>query len=91
MRTDFLCARVTSRKSAQIFCENGGKVVQEKLFEYVREKGVTQRAIAKACDMTEMAVSSSSRGERRLTAEEYARICVFLGVSLDKFVDAWRS
>ena len=47
--------------------------------------GIKQKVLAEKCGMTEMAVSSSMRNERKLTLDEYSAICKFLGLSLDTF------
>lgn len=60
-------------------------MIQENLIKYVSDKGIKQNVLAEKCGMTPMAVSSSMRSERRLTLEEYAAICKFLGLSMDYF------
>lgn len=60
-------------------------MIQENLFKYVERLGISNAAIARGTGMTDMALSSSRRMQRKLTAEEYYRICSFMGVSLDKF------
>lgn len=65
-----------------------GKMIQERLVDYINGLGVKQIAIAQACGMTPQAVSESMRCERRFTIEEYAAICRFLGVSMDDFKSA---
>ena len=62
-------------------------MIQEKLVTHIRGLGIKQKMLAEKCDMSEMAVSSVMRGERKLTLEEYAAICKFLGVSMDFFND----
>lgn len=62
-------------------------MIQEKLTTHIRGLGIKQKKLAEECDMSEMAVSSVMRGERKLTLEEYAAICKFLGVSMDFFND----
>lgn len=60
-------------------------MIQERVAEYLDEKGITNVALSKATGMTEMALSTARRGQRRLTADEYCSICDFLEVSMDKF------
>ena len=60
-------------------------MIQEQLTEYINSIGIKQKTIAEKCGMTEMAVSSSMRNERKLTLDEYGAICEFLGLSLDTF------
>lgn len=60
-------------------------MIQERLTEYINRMGIKQKTLAEKCGMTEMAVSSSMRNERKLTLDEYSAICKFLGLSLDTF------
>lgn len=62
-------------------------MIQENLFAYVERLGMSNTALARGTGMTEMALSSSRRMQRKLTAEEYCKICTFMGVSLDKFAE----
>ena len=58
-------------------------MVQERLTAYINDMGIKQKVLAEKCGMTEMAVSSSMREERKLTRDESSAICKSLGVSLD--------
>ena len=62
-------------------------MIQERLTAYINDMGIKQKVLAEKCGMTEMAVSSSMRNERKLTLDEYSAICKFLGLSLDTFND----
>ena len=53
--------------------------------QFIDSKGITQASIAKKAGMTKVSLSESLRGNRRLTADEYVRICDALGVSADFF------
>ena len=58
-----------------------------RIAEYVSEKGIKQKAIASAIDMTPQAMSETLLGKRTLTADEYGDICAFLEVPYSKFFD----
>ena len=63
-------------------------MIQENLAAYVADKGIKQKVLAEKVGMTEVAVSSMLRCDRKLTADEYSAICYFLGVSTEKFRDS---
>lgn len=62
-------------------------MVYQKIREYLENNGIQQAFLARKAGMTKAAISSSLRGERNLTAEEYLDICHALGVSVDTFDD----
>lgn len=62
-------------------------MVYQKIREYLEANGISQAFVAKKVGMTKAAISSSLRGERNLTAEEYLGICHALGVNVDVFDD----
>ena len=63
-------------------------MIQDNLVSYITSMGIKQSVIAEQCGMTDMAISSSMRGERKLTLDEFSSICQFLGMSMDAFQDA---
>lgn len=65
--------------------KGGVAVIYQAIREYIDRMGFTQTAVAKNAGMTKVALSESLRGNRRLTADEYVRICNALGVSADFF------
>ena len=60
-------------------------MVKEAIARYISERGIKQVFIAQKTGMTPQAVNAMVRGERNLDVEEYAAICVALGVPYDTF------
>ena len=60
-------------------------MIWQKIRNYIDQKGFVQAVVARNAGMTKVALSESLRGNRRLTADEYVRICDALGVSADFF------
>lgn len=60
-------------------------MIYQAIKKFIDENGLTQSFIARKAGMTKVALSESLRGNRRLTADEYVRICDALGVSADFF------
>jgi len=58
-----------------------------RIAEYVSEKGIKQKTIASAINMTPQAMSETLAGKRTLTADEYGDICAFLEVPYGRFFD----
>lgn len=53
---------------------------------YLRDKGITQSFLSKKTKIEATKISLSLKGKRRLTLEEYSRICWALGVNTDRFL-----
>lgn len=60
-------------------------MIWQKIRNYIDQKGFVQAVVARNAGMTKVALSESLRGNRRLTADGYVRICDALGVSADFF------
>lgn len=63
-------------------------MIAERIAEYISEKGIRQKAIADAIGIAPQSMSETLKGNRTLTADEYADICKFLEVPYSKFIDA---
>ena len=53
--------------------------------EYITESGMKLGAIAEKADIPMNTFSAMMNGKRKITAEEYFKICRILGVPLEKF------
>lgn len=62
-------------------------MVAERIKAYIEERGIKQCAVAKAAGMTDDAISRVLKGQRKLTADEFIKICRFLRVPADTFTD----
>lgn len=62
-------------------------MIGEKIGEYLKNNGITQSFLAEKTQMPPMAVSAFVNGDRKVSAEEYIRICRALKLSLDYFAD----
>lgn len=60
--------------------------LQESINAYLRRKGITQRSLAERTGMTTNALNLTLKGNRKLTADEYIKICITLEVLCDFFV-----
>lgn len=54
--------------------------------KYLKEIGMTQIHLSKKAKIPAPKLNLALNGERKLTLDEYARICWALGVSTDKFL-----
>lgn len=62
-------------------------MIGEKIGEYLDQNGITQAFLAEKAKMTPMSVSMVVNGTRKVSAEEYIRICRALKLRLDYFAD----
>lgn len=60
-------------------------MVYEELAKYLEAKGIKQSFVSKKADIEKNALSNILSGDRRMTADEYVRICDALDVSTEKF------
>ena len=60
-------------------------MIYQAIRQFIEGKGIKQVSVARKAGMTKVSLSESLRGNRRLTADEYVRICDALGVSADFF------
>lgn len=61
--------------------------VSESIRSYLKEKGIMFAAVADKTGMRRDSFTSCMNGKRKITVDEYVRICNVLGVPLDKFCD----
>ena len=62
-------------------------MIGQRIGEYLTDHGITQAFLAEKARMTPMSVSMSVQGNRKISAEEYIRICRALKLSLDYFAE----
>jgi transcriptional regulator with XRE-family HTH domain len=62
-------------------------MIIEKIGEYIKRKGIKQRALADCIHVSPHTMCDILAGRRKLSAEEYAEICRFLEVPYDKFLN----
>ena len=65
---------------------SGDVMIVDRILEYIKRKGIKQRALAECIGVSPHTISEILAGRRRLTAEEYADICRFLEVPYDRFM-----
>ena len=70
------------------FPKLGGENVNvgQQIKEYITRAGILQKDLAKKAGITDAKLSLAMNGKRRLTFDEYARICWALGVNTDRFI-----
>lgn len=54
--------------------------------EYLEEKGITQVFLSRKTGIDTAKLNLALNGGRRISLDEYARICYVLGVNTDKFL-----
>lgn len=59
--------------------------VNEKLYKLIAKKGIKQCYISACTGISEKKISSILRGKRKITADEFLRICVALNVEPNVF------
>lgn len=62
-------------------------MIGERIGEYLVQNGISQVFLADKAKMTPISVSMVVNGARKVSAEEYIRICRALKLSLDYFAD----
>lgn len=62
-------------------------VTQSKVADYVRNMGIKQNWLAEKTGLTESIVSDIFRGRRKMTADEFVRICKALGKNPNDFME----
>ena len=60
--------------------------VGEHIYKYLVETGRTQAWLSNKTGIPKVKLNLSLHGKRKLTFDEYARICGELGVNTDKFI-----
>lgn len=61
--------------------------IQEKMHEYVIRNCISQKALALDTKMTQAKLSQLLNGKRRLTVEDYQRLCAALHVDPRHFFE----
>ncbi len=61
-------------------------MVYEHIAEYIKVKGIKQRALADSINVSPHTMCDILAGRRKLSVDEYAAICRFLEVSYDRFI-----
>lgn len=59
--------------------------IQSRLVEYINARGIKQSAICGATGIDPTAFSKSMNLDRKLTIDEFGKVCKFLDVSMDSF------
>lgn len=62
-------------------------MIGERIGEYLNQNGITQAFLSDKAKMTPMSVSMVVNGTRKVSAEEYIRICRALKLDLEYFAD----
>ena len=62
-------------------------MIGERIGEYLDQNGITQAFLAYKAQMTPISVSMVVNGTRKVSAEEYIRICRALKLDLEYFAD----
>ena len=62
-------------------------MIGEKIGEYLGQNGISQAFLAEKAKMTPISVSMVVNGTRKVSAEEYIRICRALKLDLDYFAN----
>lgn len=60
-------------------------MLAENIRKYIEDNKMNQTAIGREAGLTKQAMSSAMNGKRKLSADEYLKICKVLGVSADFF------
>jgi plasmid maintenance system antidote protein VapI len=61
-------------------------MVYKNISEYIKVKGIKQRAIADCIHVSPHTMCDILAGRRKLSVDEYADICRFLEVPYDRFI-----
>ena len=87
----FLENLLTIQKVCTILCsrtaEGGENMIGERIGEYLNQNGITQAFLADKAKMTPISVSMVVNGTRKVSAEEYIRICRALKLDLEYFAN----
>ena len=63
------------------------KSIVENIKDYVTEKRLSQKQIAKNMDITEPRLSLMLNGKRKMTVDDYLSLCKAIAVSPTKFLN----
>ena len=62
-------------------------MVAERINAYIKDMGIKQIAVANAIGVSKATMSQILKGERKLSADEYAAICRHLNVPYETFLE----
>lgn len=63
-------------------------VVQSKVAQYLKEQGIKQSWLAQKTGLTDNMISGILNGTRKMTADEFVRICKAIGKNPNDFMEA---
>ena len=63
-------------------------VVQSKVAQYLEERGIKQSWLAQKTGLTDNMISGILNGKRKMTADEFVRICKAIGKNPNDFMEA---
>ncbi|MBQ1555295.1 MAG: helix-turn-helix transcriptional regulator [Clostridia bacterium] len=63
-------------------------VVQSKVAQYLEEQGIKQSWLAQKTGLTDNMISGILNGKRKMTADEFVRICKAIGKNPNDFMEA---
>ena len=63
-------------------------VVQSKVAQYIEEQGIKQSWLAQKTGLTDNMISGILNGKRKMTADEFVRICKAIGKNPNDFMEA---
>lgn len=63
-------------------------VVQSKVAQYLEEHGIKQSWLAQKTGLTDNMISGILNGKRKMTADEFVRICKAIGKNPNDFMEA---
>lgn len=63
-------------------------VVQSRVAQYLEEQGIKQSWLAQKTGLTDNMISGILNGKRKMTADEFVRICKAIGKNPNDFMEA---
>lgn len=63
-------------------------MIVESIAEYLKQNGIKQTFICEKTGLTKHSISTALNGKRKLSVEEYEKICLALDVPYSFFFDA---
>lgn len=61
--------------------------VQSRVIRYVKDMGIKQRFIAQKTGLSESAVSNIFNGNRKMSADEFMKVCQAIGKTPNDFME----
>lgn len=62
--------------------------VAENIRKYLEDEGLMFKAVARKADIRKDSFSNAMNGKRKISVDEYIRICAALGVPITAFIPA---